>query len=394
MMQKINLTIFLSLFILSSALVSRADGALSATIVDLKNSKIVLTKLITSKITVKTGESQQVVPLDQVREIIMTSKPGTFKIKMTSGTTVAGSSNSLIQGTWELGEYKISLGKVKSLVMNGAAPASNWKKPAGFAASVTDVQGSVTDIYGFGLKYTYHYTRSNCMWNCGSSSKAALHVLPVNQGKGALMIALKAIASITDIQSTSKYPVTHSATITLKDGTVIKANFGNFADEKIRSIQGKTELGEFSLALNKTRSIVFRHDRNISPLPKYEWGDKKKGGTASITCQSGLSYILSHTRKYSPSSNGKVGRYQRGKSTIQIKIGEAENNVNMSKIAKINVTPKKESKYKTQYPIVLTTKTGNQVNAILEDRKYLGGFTRNGWFYYVKVKELKEISFK
>ncbi|MCD4731644.1 MAG: hypothetical protein K8R74_13650 [Bacteroidales bacterium] len=371
----------------------KAEAGQTATIVDLKDSKVVLTKLITSAITVKTGESDQVIPLKSIKEMIMKGNEGTFFIKLVSGKETIGQSDSTIQGTWELGEYKISLSKVKSIVIGGLSQVSKWKRPKGYVAEVTDIKGSITDVYGLGFGYTYHYTRSNCMWNCGASSSTILESLPLNQGKGALLIPLNKIGSITDISTSGKYSHEYNSSIVLTNGEIIKSRFGFFADEKIESIKGKTELGEYTLSLKKAKKIVFKHKKNISPLPKYEWGKTSGELKTSVTCQSGNTISLVNVWKYAPSSNGKASKYG-SSSTVKIKIGEAQNDIDLNKISEININPEKTGKHSTKYPIVLTTKSGNKVNAILEDNNYIGGYIKKGWFFYVKLKDLKQISFK
>ncbi len=351
----------------------------TATIVDVKGSKVELTRLVTSAITLRIGNSEQVIPLKSIKEMNMKKHGGTFVVKLVSGEEITGYSDSTVQGTWELGEYKISLSQVKSLIIGGAAEALAWKKPEGYSAEVVDTKGSIMEVFGLSFEYNYSYTRSNCIGWCSASSDTTLTVLPLNQECGATLLPLTNITSISDISD-------HRANITFVDGKVTKSKFGYFGDENIDNVTGQTVLGNYTLSLDKTAKIVFHHEKDIPPLSKYEYGESKSNLGANIVCRIGNPISLVKVWIYELRSNG-TPRDNNPTSVIKIKVGEAENNIDLSKISKIIINEEKDNN-----PILLTTKSGNTITADLIDDNYLGGYTKDGWFFYVKLKDLKEIS--
>ena len=365
----------------------RAEDELTATITDLSGSKVTLNKVITSNIKLKIGDAEQEVPLKLIKVMFFDEKESAFKVKFVSDKEIIGSSNSEIKGAWELGDYSISLSKVKSISIEGLSQVVKWNKPEGYMAEVVQTDGSVNEIYGFGFGYTYSYTRSNCMWNCGSSSDNLLKILPLNQGKGALIIPLNKIVSISDISSNGEYPREYNASITLSDKKVTKSSFGEFGGERIDYIKGETEIGCYTLSMDKVKKIIFHHDNDILPLPKYSWGKTEEGLKASVTCQSDITTSLINVWIYEPSSSGTVSSYG-GAKTVKIKIGESQNYVEISKIS--NIIINKDTGYK--YSAELVTKTGNTITGELVDNSYIGGYTDQDWFFYVKIKDLKKIT--
>lgn len=262
-------------------------------------------------------------------------------------------------------------------------------KPKGYVAEITDSSGLKMTVYGISFGYTYRYTQSNCMWNCGAYAESTLTALPLNEGCGTTIIPFSRIQSITDISQVKSMVLgvhyeTFRASITFTDGKVLKTAFGSFSGQSVHMLKGQSAFGKYSLGLNKTKQIVFQHEKDILPLPKEEWGNTETKVNATVVCPNGMSHSLSTARLYSVGREGKTNEWL---PSFNVRMGESLIYINLDRLKVLanNPTPDKKNKF------TLTTITGDAIEVLIESEEYLGGYS-NGNFFYVRLKDIKGLS--
>ena len=246
---------------------------------------------------------------------------------------------------------------------------SERNKPEGYAAEVSDKQGNRIEVYGL------HFGRY-------SNVQKRFADLLLNRECGNFIVPLKAIASISDITVTSDGH--YQATIGFTEGKTIKSRFGQVNSRSLESVEGETVLGEYALSLKQVSEILFRHEQDTPFTKKSEWGETKGKLRLTTVCRSGESISLTSARVYCGYFN--CIDTNNSDEEIEILLGELKNSVDLNKVTEITV-----SRTEYQYPVTLTTKTGEKISTVLIDDGYLGGYTPEGWFFYVKLKELKQI---
>jgi len=180
-----------------------------------------------SGIRVYRGEGELTVDWEKIKEIRITwqKRPyeGEISLKDGSTTTVKFIGSPNIKGRTELGYFEIGLGEVKSIVPIKMKEVPNLTyKPMN--AVVTDANGTVTHVKN-------------------------ISSVIVHQGRGAVEISPVLMEKLT-VSQLDKGQATGE--LVLKNGTTLsRATFTG-------SVSGDTDLGDFSLAISKVRSIVFR----------------------------------------------------------------------------------------------------------------------------------------
>jgi hypothetical protein len=261
----------------------------------------------------------------------------------------------------------------------------------GYKAEVTDSNGFVTAVSEFRFKTYFSITDTTVFVGRKEGRDWEVFDIPVNDkcGRGALMIPISEVASVSDISD-------HHAVITLTNGKILRSNFGSFAKYEITDAVGKTELGDYKINVKKIRKIVFHHKKNVHlNLKTWRWIKPKGHLEATLTCKSGKTISLKHvwtfvvSRPY-PEWGGKK------EPVLHVNISDSEQYVKLAKLARIVVGLPTTDKG-TTFKLTLRTKAGSTVDALLNDKYgivYMGGFTDEGWFYFVKLSDLKEIFFQ
>lgn len=365
-LEKKYLIIFLFSFIFLS---TNLNSETVATITHNTGDTIKLTDISTYAITLNTSGNNQIVKIKSIKNMNRTKSKNTFEVILISGEKIVGTSVSTIEGVWELGKYKNNFSKIKSLNILSTKPDKSWKKPSGYVAEIIEKNGTVSEVYGVKLYRSY-------------SKYNPFVVLPVDPGCGTLLVPFKNILSITNIKG-SKYKDKY-ATITFTDGNVINGKIFDY-NINIRDVKGTTKNGEFKKSISTISKILFKHENYINPAAKYNYGKKRSNLKATITCSSGFQINLKNVLIY----NSPTKSYSKSRLNLEIKLGEADNKVDLNKIVEISKVKNSNKE------AILKTKSGTTVRVILKwySTRYVGGNNEDGLFYYISLKNLNKIRF-
>ena len=381
--------IFALFLFLSLSVCSFSYGDFSGVITDKSGSKVVLDKISTKTITVSMGESSRDISLSLIKKI--EASDSGIHILLQNGKEISCSSSSYIKGTWELGEYSLSLDKVQSFIISGNAKETVWKKPDGAVVRIIDSKSSEAEVYGFCLNYSYSYWMSNCTWNCSKSTTSTLNVFPLNINNGTLIIPFKDIKQVTEIKAEKGYSGKVSGKVELLNGKVFDSAIGKFGNKKISEIHGKTFIGNYTLDFKKASTIIFLHDKFLKCGKKYGRWEKKGIFKADVTGIKGENLFLKDAGICSTSDSGRISSINK---TLNITIGESKNNIDVSKLKTIEIKTEKDGKYSKKHSVIITTQKGSVINGILNDQNFISGFTDQGYFFYGKLQDMKKIVFK
>ncbi len=380
--------IVVSAFLVSLAFAHPALAKSDIAIEDVNGNRVTLTEVETVSISFTLGDTRVELPLDQIKEITAKDAAGNLLIKLTNDESVIGKSTSKISGKWELGSYEITLDKIKSLIVLSPAKPTKASPAKGFVAQVTDSQGITHLVYGFSFGYTYSYSARNCVSDCERSGDSSIFSLPINQDEGSLMMPIGNIASIENLQCSA---TECKARVVLKSGEAIESDIGSFGPNRIGKCMGKTSFGNFGLSLAEATKITFEPKKFVNPLPKENWGVKDKGLKCALTFASTKIVNLSDAMVFDLFDDGTVGEERSGLEA-KFKVGESDSVIDLGKLSSVRIT-REEKDGAVRFPSVMKTKKGNVLNAELVDGRYLGGYTKDGLFYCIRLMNTMEITF-
>lgn len=366
---------------------------ITATVTDLSGNIVKLTKVNTVQLSFHVGDSDMGIPIIQIRNIKSLGRGDMFKVTLVSGEILEGSSRSKIEGEWELGAYSLELSKAKSIVFEigktTTSEAPEWKQPAGFVAQVNG-----TNVYG--LEYEFSYTGFNRYWIPAKSytvDKSYLW-LPVVKGPALYFIPFSKIKQVSpnEVILTDDFKV--EAYLYLEKGAAFEG--------RDRKLKGETTFGSIEFAIEKVKSIIFIHEKDLqisSAEEEKKWNHKKfesdtrlKG---TIFVDKGTPINVSQLDVFSVNTEGYT--YSKSKA-LEVYIGDALNKIDLSKLAAIKEFSAKRSKYGVIKELIakIVTKSGNLLSVKFKDKNIcFGGKLDLGYVKVfaadVKAVELKEV---
>jgi hypothetical protein len=358
-----SIFIFLGIFIFAITISAQPIAKITHTTGDSVN----LTEISTYAITINVFGNDRIIQLKSIKSMIRTDFKDVFDVTLNSGEKMTGTSVSVVEGKWELGDYKNSFKKIKTFEIFSVVEESSWAKPSGYVAEVVEKDGTVSEVYGLKMYFSY-------------SNDSPFIDLPVNPGCGTTLIPFKEIISITNIITTRN---SKKGTITFIDGNVLDAEI--CTDVDLDDVKGVTQSGKYKKEFKKISKILFNQDKYIDPKSKYKWGKKLGNLKATITCTSGYQTNLTHVFLYSSPERS----YSKANLKLEIQMGEADNSVDLNKIVEIaKVNNKKDE-------AIMKTKSGASVRVKLRwaSIRYLGGKNEEGLFYFVSLEDLNKINF-
>lgn len=222
------------------AKVTDAKGEVS----ELKNSEV--------KLTFTAGESVFVVDAATVSSVKV-SPDGRAQLTLRGGKSYTGTVSGSIVGEAELGRYTLDAGKLRELVLAPAAQPGGIPSTANpRATSVTDAKGTVTSV-----------------------DNAKLTGFTVLRGKTRYDVDISLTKAITcdGGQCTVEFTVDEKPLV----GVVSSGQ-----------LTGQSDLGNFTIAVAKTKSIVFPvSTQKPAPVP-----ERRSGVTLQVTDSAGKSSLL------------------------------------------------------------------------------------------------------
>lgn len=131
--------------------------AVKATIVDKKDIEVELTSVETKNIDFRFDWFELTIPVATISTIHLSEDRGKLILRTVTGKEVKGISNSELKGTWELGDYSITLSNIKSINFGDDSQlpqeTTMADQPDNFVAICTDQTGATMEVFGFSYSF-------------------------------------------------------------------------------------------------------------------------------------------------------------------------------------------------------------------------------------------------
>jgi hypothetical protein len=394
-----KIVLFFSLvFLLIIPVCSFADVV--ATVTDKDSVKVELTELKTKSISFVTTGHLLLEIFPSVLSSIQLDKDGeTLVLKSKMGSEIRGTSDSELKGSWELGDYSISLSNIKSAEFKIADTTEELVQPDGFVAIATDETGKTMGLSGFSYRWGYYYYSPYINGN----SHDNYYKVPYLPARWKQAVVGVPFTDIDTIKFTD--PKTGNSKLWLPTVTIKLLNSNTLTGELYRlganttydhMLCGQVQSGNL---IEKISQITFDHKRDkkaerkdmtidcisLDSLPKSRY-------TVSIKNWQGDQVVFSNGLCFDGLYEGH-GWDSYGMS-LKLKVGQSVNDVGFDKIKSIQFEKQGQPEAK------LATASGQTINISFPKMPYIGGkvveLDAVGWIKMENVSslEIKETSQK
>lgn len=339
-------------------------------IVDKKGVKVELTRMETKKINFDVGDFNNLtIPVAAISSIRLAEDGKTLILQLVTGRNVKGTSDSNLEGEWELGNYSVSLSDIKSVEFRWATQQQRITTvadlPEGYYASITDWTGRTMEVYNFEYRGRWYYS-SPYINRSSHMSYLNRRYLPVEYKELIVGIPFSDIdvVKFTDVKSTDR-EWQPTLEIQLADRERLTAKLAVWGEYAPR-FTGEVAQGDI---IERIHQIDFSHkrDKNASRVD-----------AGCECCYNGLnsSYTISiktsHGNQVAVRNGTLIGLdeghcWENFRTEFKIKFGESTTVVDFSKIKSILLTGESKAQ--------MVTTSGKTVDILLLDYNeiWIGG---------------------
>jgi len=331
-------------------------------VVDKKGVKVELTSLKTEKIYFNTDNFENLaIPVGAISTILLSKGGKSLILQSTKGIEVKGTSDSKLEGEWELGDYSVSLSDVKSVEFRWATQQQKITNladlPEGYFALVTDWNGKTMEVFNFEYRGSYYYS-SPYINRSSHMSYLNRSYIPVEYKEIIVGIPFSNIdvVKFTDVESTNS-EWQPNLSIKLLDGSKLEvkmAPFGEYAPK----FTGEVSQGDL---IERIHQIEFNHnlDKNASSDNTHFDFYKELNSVYTISFQTlqGNKAVFRNGTLLGINDEGYRCIYFR--TEFKIKFGESTTVVDFSKMKSIKFTGESKAQ--------MTTTSGKVLDILLLD---------------------------